>query len=32
MVGAKIVGENNIDYFFECTKDDYLKKIKQYLR
>lgn len=27
MMGAKIVAENDIDYFFECTKEDYLHKI-----
>lgn len=31
MLGAKIVDENDIDYFFECTKEDYLKKIKEFV-
>lgn len=31
MLGAKIVGENDIDYFFECTKEDYLKNIRKFI-
>ncbi len=31
MMGAKIVGETDIDYLFECTKADYLENIKKYL-
>ncbi len=31
LTGAKIVGENDIDYFFECYKDDYLTNIKKFL-
>lgn len=31
MLGAKIVDENDIDYFFECTKEDYLEKIKEFV-
>lgn len=30
-MGAKIVAENEIDYFFECTKEDYLRKVKKFL-
>ena len=31
MMGAVQTGETDIDYLFECTKEDYLKNIKQYL-
>lgn len=31
MVGAKIVGQTELDYLFECTKEDYLKNIEKYL-
>lgn len=31
MMGAKIVAENDIDYFFECTKEDYLKNVQKFL-
>ena len=31
MMGAKIVGENDIDYFFECSKADYLKNVNQFI-
>jgi len=30
-MGAMIVAENEIDYFFECTKEDYLRKVKKFL-
>ena len=28
MMGARIVGETELDYLFECTKEDYLNNIK----
>lgn len=31
LMGAKIVGETDIDYFFECTKEDYLNNISKFL-
>lgn len=31
MLGAKIVDENDIDYFFECTKEDYLKNVEKFI-
>ncbi len=31
LMGAKIINENEIDYFFECQKNDYLNNIKKYL-
>lgn len=31
MMGAKVVGETELDYLFECTKEDYLNNIKKYL-
>lgn len=31
MLGAQIVGEDDIEYFFECTKDVYLSKIKIFM-
>lgn len=30
-VGGKIVGENDDEYFFECTKDDYMKEIAKFM-
>ncbi|MGM9994305.1 MAG: GNAT family N-acetyltransferase [Candidatus Avigastranaerophilus sp.] len=31
LMGAKIVSEDEIDYFFECTKEDYLRNVRSYL-
>ncbi len=31
MMGAKVIGETELDYLFECTKEDYLKHIKRFL-
>lgn len=31
MMGAQVVAENELDYLFECSKEDYLKNIKKYL-
>lgn len=31
MMGAKQVGETELDYLFECTKSDYIQNIKKYL-
>ena len=31
MMGAKQVGETELDYLFECSKEDYLNNIKIYL-
>lgn len=31
MMGAKQVGETELDYLFECTKEDYLQNISKYL-
>lgn len=31
LMGAKIIGENDIEYDFECSKEDYLKNIEKYL-
>lgn len=31
MMGAKQVGETELDYLFECSKEDYLNNIKKYL-
>jgi RimJ/RimL family protein N-acetyltransferase len=31
MMGARQVGETDLDYLFECTKEDYLNNIKKYL-
>ena len=31
MLGAKITGETDLDYLFECTKDDYLNCIGKFL-
>lgn len=30
MMGANVVGETDLDYLFECTKEDYLKNVKKY--
>lgn len=30
-MGAKIIGETDIDYLFECTKEDYLNSIRKFL-
>ena len=30
MVGAKIVGETELDYLFECTKEDYMQNITKF--
>ena len=30
-MGAKQVGETDLDYLFECTKEDYLKRIKRFM-
>ena len=29
--GARIVGETDLDYLFECTKEDYFNNIKKFL-
>lgn len=31
MMGAKLVGETDLDYLFECSKEDYLKNITKFL-
>jgi RimJ/RimL family protein N-acetyltransferase len=31
LTGAKIVGETDLDYLFECTKDEYLKNISKFI-
>ena len=31
MVGSKIVDENDMDYFFESTKEEYLNNIRKFL-
>ena len=31
MMGAKQVGETDLDYLFECSKEDYLKNIKNFI-
>ncbi len=31
MMGAKVVGETDLDYLFECTKEDYLNNIRKYI-
>ena len=31
MMGAKVVGETELDYLFECTKEDYMKNIKNFI-
>lgn len=31
MMGARQVGETELDYLFECTKEDYLKRIKRFM-
>ena len=30
-LGAQITGENDEEYYFECTKDDYMKEIIKFL-
>ena len=31
MMGAKQVGETDLDYLFECSKEDYISNIRKYL-
>jgi RimJ/RimL family protein N-acetyltransferase len=31
MMGAKIVGETDLDYLFECSKEEYFLNLKKYL-
>ena len=31
MLGAKITGETELDYLFECTKEDYLNNVAKFL-
>lgn len=31
MMGARQVGETELDYLFECTKEDYVNNIRKYL-
>ena len=30
-LGAKITGETDLDYLFECTKEDYLNNVRKFL-
>jgi hypothetical protein len=31
LTGSKIVGETDLDYLFECTKNEYLKNISKFI-
>lgn len=31
LVGAKLVGETDLDYLFECNKQDYLDNVKRFM-
>lgn len=31
MLGAKIVGETELDYLFECTKSDYMENVRRFV-